>query len=237
MHWKSTVSSKLFAVAILASFTPNLVWAASTSASSGDASGTSARTAEQLKLDNEWADIIHEAGKQRMLLQKMTKEFLLVAKGTNAEANRQSMQMSIAEYDKAQASLNANPIVLNSERIKEVEHKVDVDWPPLKSIFESKVDTIGMDAESLKIVVDVDHRSEDLYTKSDAVVEALIDGAKAAGAAVSGAVVNIADRQTMLVQRMVKEAYLIGLGVEVQHNRELLQATAELYDASHNGYD
>jgi succinylglutamate desuccinylase len=62
-----------------------------------------------------------------------------------------------------------------------------------------------------------------------------METAKASGTATAGPVVEIADRQRMLIQRMVKEALLIALGHAVETNLENLGSTTSLFADSHVG--
>jgi len=47
------------------------------------------------ELEEAWAKTMDVAGRQRMLSQKMSKEFLLIAKDIDVVSNQQSMQKSI----------------------------------------------------------------------------------------------------------------------------------------------
>eukprot|EP00435_Cladocopium_sp_Y103_P059244 s641_g21.t1 len=56
----------------------------------------------------------------------------------------------------------------------------------------------------------VEAQNVPVLVKSNVVVGRLVDAAKSAGAPTNGLVVDTAGRQRMLIQRMCKEALLIG---------------------------
>ena len=45
--------------------------------------------------DKEWSTVIDVSGRQRMLAQRMSKEFLLVVKGIDVEGNQRNLQGTV----------------------------------------------------------------------------------------------------------------------------------------------
>ncbi|MCK5876854.1 MAG: type IV pili methyl-accepting chemotaxis transducer N-terminal domain-containing protein [Candidatus Marithrix sp.] len=80
------------------------------------------------------ANLINKAGKQRMLIQKMTKELLLVAKGIEAEANKTNLTNSVAEFDNVLTELSANTI---NESIASQLKKIQKKWAKYKPILDA----------------------------------------------------------------------------------------------------
>lgn len=74
-----------------------------------------------------------------------------------------------------------------------------------------------------------------VLVKSNVVVGRLVDAAQSAGAPTNGLVVDTAGRQRTLIQRMCKEALLIGLGSSITTNVGRLKGTQLLFLNSHGG--
>jgi nitrate/nitrite-specific signal transduction histidine kinase len=83
------------------------------------------------------ANLINKAGKQRMLIQKMTKELLLIAKEINTDANKANLANSVLEFETVLLELFANPI---NDSITAQLKKVKKRWYKYKPILNS-VDT------------------------------------------------------------------------------------------------
>jgi len=107
------------------------------------------------------AHIIDQAGRQRMLIQKMTKELLLVAKGIDVEANKTSLANTVAEFEQALVKLAANKI---NESIAAQLTKVQKKWNKYKPILSS-VDV------SEPTLHKVDKLSESLYKAMNKAVQ------------------------------------------------------------------
>ena len=85
---------------------------------------------------------INLSGKQRMLTQKMTKEYLLVLNGTDADANKENLKGTVGLFDKTLNGLIAGddslglPAAPNDE-IKAQLEKVKGMWAGFKSQIEA----------------------------------------------------------------------------------------------------
>lgn len=192
-----------------------------------------------------WASTIDVAGKQRMLSQRMTKEFLLVCAGMNVEANTVQLQKTMAEFE---SSLN-DLIHGNSARkmfaapndiVKGRLSTVVGVWAAFSKAINDNIAAAtlfggNVDENVIAPLLDAGTGNVKVLKTSNSVVSALVDAAKASGASVSGLAVDIAGRQRMLIQRMCKEALLIRLGVSVSVNKGLLKGSIKLFDTSHSG--
>jgi len=78
-------------------------------------------------------------------------------------------------------------------------------------------------------------QSRALLTASVAVVDTIVVMEKANGAKAEPVVVQIARRQTMIMQKMCKEVLLVGLGVDVKHNLHELHLSEVLLDGANKG--
>jgi len=185
----------------------------------------------------EWSTVINVAGRQRMLSQKMSKEFLLVAKGIDVADNKLNLAATIALFEGSLAklvqgstadSLPAAPTQALADQLYVVKGL----WATFKALLEGNVDASPIPSGVLS---DVAAQSVPLLVQSNAAVTLYVSAATDAGATVPGATVNIAGRQRMLSQRMSKEVLLIALGVDPEANRQALNSTMALFETSHMG--
>lgn len=92
-------------------------------------------------IDPKLAVTINLAGKQRMLSQKMSKEFLLIAKKSNPEANRLNLQETYALFDRTLKGLMDGDATLElpgttDQAIRAQLGKVQSLWQEFKSLME-----------------------------------------------------------------------------------------------------
>ena len=80
----------------------------------------------------EWSTVTHVAGRQRILSQKMTKEFLLAAKGIATDDNEATMHATVALFD---ASLSR---LINGCAAD------DIPEPPTQDIMDKLMTILGL---------------------------------------------------------------------------------------------
>ena len=78
-------------------------------------------------------------------------------------------------------------------------------------------------------------RSTSLLVNSVDLIDKIIIMEMANGAETEAEIVEIARRQTMLMQKMSKEVLLVGLGVDVKHNLHELHESEVLIDGANKG--
>ncbi|CAL1164958.1 unnamed protein product [Cladocopium goreaui] len=189
-----------------------------------------------------WGKTIDVAGRQRMLTQRMSKEFLQVALDIDAADNRGRMLGSINLFNVSLYQLingdSVTGIVGTPNHLvgSGLDEVVSL-WKPFSQLLLNNVDTIR-DASGfvdMNIISMVEAQNVPVLVKSNVVVGRLVDAAQSAGAPTNGLVVDTAGRQRMLIQRMCKEALLIGLGSSITTNVGRLKGTQLLFLNSHAG--
>lgn len=189
-----------------------------------------------------WGKTIDVAGRQRMLTQRMSKEFLQVALDIDAADNRGRMLGSINLFNVSLYQLingdSVTGIVGTPNHLvgSGLDEVVSL-WKPFSQLLLNNVDTIR-DASGfvdMNIISMVEAQNVPVLVKSNVVVGRLVDAAQSAGAPTNGLVVDTAGRQRMLIQRMCKEALLIGLGSSITTNVGRLKGTQLLFLNSHGG--
>eukprot|EP00933_Yihiella_yeosuensis_P059716 TRINITY_DN6131_c0_g1_i1.p1 TRINITY_DN6131_c0_g1~~TRINITY_DN6131_c0_g1_i1.p1 ORF type:complete len:913 (-),score=198.73 TRINITY_DN6131_c0_g1_i1:660-3254(-) len=189
-----------------------------------------------------WMVTIEDATRQRMLTQKMAKEFFMWAKSDSFYKYKKYMYESIETFDShlnwlmdgnSTAKILAPPTKLIFDAVKEVKKT----WTPFKKLLKDNIDTVRKadGSRDMKIMEQVSKDSKYLLEKAYKVKKYYVDEAKTFGAPVPSLSVDIAVRQDMYVQKIVKESLLIACGVDVTNNLKLLAETTDLFETSHNG--
>lgn len=189
-----------------------------------------------------WGKTIDVAGRQRMLTQRMSKEFLQVALDIDAADNRGRMLGSInlinvSLYQLINGDSVTGIVGTPNHLVGSGLDEVVSLWKPFSQLLLNNVDTIR-DASGfvdMNIISMVEAQNVPVLVKSNVVVGRLVDAAQSAGAPTNGLVVDTAGRQRTLIQRMCKEALLIGLGSSITTNVGRLKGTQLLFLNSHGG--
>ena len=185
---------------------------------------------------DEFAVALNLSGRQRMLSQKMTKEYLMVANGIDVDNNKKSCLGTIKLFD---ASLNQ---LINGDEDFDVPTPPNDDiktqlgtvkglWTEFKGIIEPACTTGDKTADVLSKIAE---KNVPLLKNMHKAVGMYEAASSSAGLKSGGKVINVAGRQRMLSQRMTKEVLLITIKQDLEGNVEKLQSSRDLFDASLN---
>ena len=177
---------------------------------------------------------VNFSGRQRMLVQRMTKLSLLISSNINKKSNIQKLIKYSKLYDK---TLNAfkngdkdlGCIPTNNKKIiKEIEI-VKKEWKPFYKNIQTIIDDKDKDKKALSYLI---KKNESLLKKSDDLVKVYEKSNKSENFLEKARVhiVNIAGRERMLSQKMTKEKLLIFQGKKEYINK--LKGTIKLFDNS-----
>lgn len=179
--------------------------------------------------DREWASAINVAGRQRMLSQKMMKEFLLAHHGVDAEGQRKQMQSTIRMFADSHRRLRQGDAEQGippapTPEVAAALDAIDAPWAAFSAALPA---TTNADLSALATA------NETLLKAVAAMVEVYEQAQKSAMGTANGKVINWAGRQRMLSQRMAKEALLIAAGADREAAAGRLQAARQLFGSSH----
>lgn len=144
------------------------------------------------------SEAINKAGKQRMLSQRMVKDYCLVGMGVVADSSQKELYKSMELFN---SQLNELKAFAMTKRIKDKLKRVDTYWAEFKAVSEGPV--TKEKAQALQEL------SEDLLRSSNKVVLALTDFVGSSGSKI----INISGRQRMLSQRVAKFYMLDAWGL------------------------
>ena len=133
------------------------------------------------------AKLINMAGKQRMLSQRIAKNYFYVGNGLNKVKAKKQLKKSLVDFERTQRKLT---VAIEDKDIKNLIYFVDMSLDEFKSIVRD-----DYSQDNGIIVLDL---SESMLEGSDYVVKALSKDIK------SNHIVDIAGKQRMLSQRIAK---------------------------------
>ncbi len=176
----------------------------------------------------EWAVALNLSGRQRMLSQKMAKEFFLTKLNVDAKKNANLSKKTMKMFERTLGQLiNGDkdlfiPAAPNKEILAQLQ-KVKSLWVNYKKALEGGDASKVMEL-NLPVLKNM-NKGVGMYEKASI----------KAGIKSSGTVINVAGRQRMLSQKMSKEICLIALNMEAEKNLKNLSGTKVLFNKSHFG--
>ncbi len=169
--------------------------------------------------------VINLAGKQRMLTQKMTKESLALSQGTGS---KESLEKTVELFDKTLKGLKSGdndlglPLTQNIKIVNQLNH-VQKLWKN----FQINLDIVLANAVNTHAaLLYINENNIKLLKASNKVVVML------EGKAFDSKTINLAGKQRMLTQKMVKET--LGL-VQGSGSVDTLKGTSILFDKTLKG--
>jgi hypothetical protein len=177
--------------------------------------------------------VINLAGKQRMLTQKMSKEALFMAKGIDADKNKEALVKTAELFDKTLKGLIAGDKDLNLTKTDNKEivaqlNKVTELWKAFKAHID-KVVAGKSDKATLEAIA-----KENLPLLKN-MNEAVGMYAKVSGSKLNPEIakkINLAGKQRMLTQKMTKELLLVANGIDADANKANAKKTGELFEST-----
>jgi len=173
----------------------------------------------------EWAVALNLSGRQRMLSQKMAKEFLLTKLDIDKKKNDALLKKTMTMFEKTLDQLIAGdkdlsiPKAPNKEILAQL-NKVKNLWQGYKGALLKK-ELLKVASLNLPVLTNM-NKAVGMYEKAS-----IKDGVKE-----SGPIINVAGRQRMLLQKMSKEVFLIALNVDKMKNLKTLEGTKNLFNKS-----
>ncbi len=190
-------------------------------------------TAEQYSV------VLNLSGRQRMLTQKMSKEFLLVAAGVETPKSRESLEGTMSLFETTLKGLRDGdasvglPATPNSRVIKQLDKVLGLYkeiQPALQDVAGGSTPTSGQVAtvaeHNLPVLSNM-NKAVKMYERESRDV--------LSGAGELGVIINLAGKQRMLTQKMSKEFMLVYLSIDTEDNRLNLRETTSLFDQTLKG--
>ena len=159
--------------------------------------------------------LINLAGKQRMLSQRMAKDYFYAGKKVNKSKALKQLKQSLVYFQRTQKKLNKD---IKDEEIKNLIAFVDMSLGEFDSISKEEYSV-----DNGTIILDL---SESMLEGSDYVVQALTKGK------VSNETIDIAGKQRMLSQRIAK--YYIAYQAGIKDDNTITQMRESVKEFNSN---
>ena len=151
-------------------------------------------------------ELLNIAGKQRMLSQRIAKNYFYIGKGVNASKATKQLKASVKEFNKAQSTL--------AGAIKDDEVQNMIMFVDMSNEEFAEISTEKYSLDNGALVLDL---SESMLEGSQYVVAALKKGSKKT----SSAIVDMSGKQRMLSQRIAK--YYISYQAGIKDKNSIVQ--------------
>ena len=187
---------------------------------------------------DQWGTIINLAGRQRMLSQKMAKEYLLVAAKVDEADNRKALSTTLSLFESTLAGLRSGDeslklVSTESDRINAGLDKVRQKFEELKPLYTAAA--AGGTPTAPEITRVASERLALLDQMNKVVTLCEREAKPLLGSNSLATVINLSGRQRMLTQKMTAELLLVHLNIDAEENRTNVRETSSLFDRTLNG--
>ena len=162
-------------------------------------------------------EVINIAGKQRMLSQRIAKDYLYIGKKVAVDKATRQFEKSLSAFNKSQKYLKK---AINDPEVKNLIAFVNMSAKELEATAKKP-----FSLDNAQLVLDL---SESMLEGSQYIVDSLKSAAKIKGE--SSAI--IAARQRMLAQRIAKYYIAYQFGIKDKNTVEQMKATVKLFDTN-----
>lgn len=176
--------------------------------------------------------VINRADQQRMLLEKMSKESILVALQVDAESHLQELGRAHALFNNVRIGLREGdttlglPATTNSDILAKLS-LVDALWPLFDNAVRRGVESGALGRTEIDALAEM---GPPLQEALEDITDAYrAEAVKRQLHSLRFATISAASHQRTLTQQMAKEFFLIAYGHELRKNRSRLKKSATLF--------
>jgi hypothetical protein len=190
--------------------------------------------AEARITDADRKNLINLAGKQRMLIQKMSKEAALIALGVNVQQNLINLKQSRNLFDNTLKGIRDGDKSLGLIKIYKGMlirklNTIEEIWQNFRKPIDEILLTGTASKEDIREIFDL---NIELLKQANIFVRFAEVKLATAGDPNIAKLINVSGRQRMLSQKMSKEFFFAKLGYKGEINKENLQKTIKLFTSS-----
>jgi hypothetical protein len=163
-------------------------------------------------------ELLNVAGKQRMLSQRIAKDYLYIGRDVAVDKASKQLKRSLSSFKKSQHYLEK---AINDPEIKNLIAFVNMSEDELEATAKKP-----FSLDNAQLVLDL---SESMLEGSQYIVDSLKNKVKAKGTNI----VAVSGKQRMLAQRIAKYYIAYQSGIKDKNTVDQMRATVKLFDA-HN---
>jgi len=178
----------------------------------------------------EWRTMLHLAGQQRMLIQKMSKEILLIAQGIEVETNRKNLHKTAKGFQWVLTGL------LNGDkRLKMIKTKNPAILQQLDTVvqrwnkFHQLIDQVLQGDTSTTVLKKLALQNLSLLEEMNKAVQMYEKDSYPTLTKNQAKLLNLVGKLRMLTQKMTKEMLLVVNGIAPEENQAHLNKTMALF--------
>ncbi len=184
---------------------------------------SSAPSPTQAKTQNKEIDhLVNIAGRQRMLSQRMVKDYLYKGKGVAVSKATRELNASMSEFEKTLKTLKDS---INNAEIKNLLAFVDLSFGDLKDLTKKP-----FSLDNAQIALDL---SESLLEGSQYVVDSITKDKKLTSDKQQAQIIAKSGKQRMLAQRIAKYYIAYQSGIKDKNTVEQMKATVKEFSQNH----
>ncbi len=185
----------------------------------------------------EWRTILHLAGQQRMLIQKMSKEMLLIIQGIEVEQNMINLENTAKDFQWVLTGLlngdkRLKIIKTDNPAILQQLNKVMQLW----NQFHQLIETILQGDTSKDVLKQLARQNLLLLEEMNQAVIMYENDSYPTLSKNQANILNLAGKLRMLTQKMTKEMLLVFSGVAPEENQAHLKKTMALFQQLLDGF-
>ena len=162
-------------------------------------------------------EVINIAGKQRMLSQRIAKDYLYIGKKIAVDKATKQLEQSLSAFKKSQQYLEK---VINDPEIKNLIAFVNISEKELEATAKKP-----FNLDNAQLVLDL---SESMLEGSQYIVDSLKEISKQKGSSL----VATSGKQRMLAQRIAKYYIAYQSGIKDKNTVDQMKATVNLFDTN-----
>jgi len=166
-------------------------------------------------IQGDLTELLNIAGKQRMLSQRIAKDYLYIGKKVAVDKASKQLEHSLASFKKSQEYLEK---AINDPEIRNLIAFVNMSEQELEGITQKP-----FNLDNAQLVLDL---SESMLEGSQYIVDSLKSHAKLTGSNV----ITTAGRQRMLAQRIAKYYIAYQSGIKDKNTVDQMRETVKLFD-------
>lgn len=187
-----------------------------------------------------YATAVNIAGKQRMLIQKISKEVLFSKLQTSKVHQLTSLADTATQFHQAQLGLMHGSEVLglpkttDQAQLKKMQNILTL-WEAYFSALEDSVLSRSIDDKLVELVTETNEKLLIELDEMVVVFQNVADEQLSNLPETLPTTINLAGRQRMLSQKMAKECLLVEAGMERQTNLQKLSNSQKEFEKVHHG--
>lgn len=181
---------------------------------------------------------INLAGRQQMLVEQMTAQTVLVAMGIDQEQHIRQLSAARDLFDRTHSGLRHGDRELglaatSNPEVLETLDRVSENWSDFDSVIGAIIASGAVTDDQVRLLTNLNSRLLRATERMSAAYTRNALGGR--GHTILSQTINVSAHQSMLGQRMLRQASLVAYGYQVERHRAELAETSDRFNRSLSG--